>query len=366
MFSGNWRRVELGIILISLLLAAFGLFMIYATGSGTTKGEYPLYFAKRQLIWAAVGIVLMTISALFDYTRLKHSFTFIYVINLLLLIGIAIFGEAKLGAQRWFTIGSFQFQPSEFAKLAAIITMAAYAAKFEGSISQFSNVAIALGYITPSLLLILMQPDLGTAMVIIAVALGMLLPAGTQIRHYLILLLIGLIFFIAVFQFGLLKDYQVKRLVVFLNPDVDPQGSGYNLRQSMIAIGSGGLWGKGIFSGTQSRLNFIPERHTDFIFAVIGEELGFMGGAGLIFVFFLLISRTLRIAAGARNFFGLLLATGIASMWIFQILVNIGMTIGIMPITGIPLPFISYGGSAMFTNMISVGLLLSIYARRFR
>lgn len=290
----------------------------------------------------------------------------IYAANLVLLAGIFLFGKSSLGAQRWFAIGPFHLQPSEFAKLAAIVMLAAFFAKYEGKLNGLSTVILAFAYMAPPLLLILIQPDLGTAMVVVMIILGMLLAAGIQFRHFMIIVLIGCCLIAVVFQFHMLKDYQANRLVVFLNPDIDPKGSGYNLRQSMIAIGSGGMFGKGLFSGTQSRLNFIPERHTDFIFAVVGEELGFIGGGLLVFSFFLLLSRALRIGSNSRNTFGLLLTTGIVTMWSFQIMINIGMTIGIMPITGIPLPFISYGGSSMLTNMIAVGLLLSIYSRRFR
>jgi len=202
----------------------------------------------------------------------------------------------------------------------------------------------------------------------LAIVAGMFVAGGVKARHLLVLCLAVYLIIALVFQFNLLHDYQMKRLAVFLNPEIDPLGSGYNLRQSMIAIGSGGIFGKGLFSGTQSRLDFLPPavRHTDFIFAVIGEELGFIGGAAVIALLFVLLIRTLRVAVLSRNHFGMLIAAGIASMWLFQVLVNIGMTIGIMPITGIPLPFISYGGSSMVANMAAAGLLLSIYSRRWQ
>ncbi len=362
----KWRRIDPGIIGVIMLLAGFGVLMVYAASSGADKSGNSVFFVKRQLIWASGGFIIAIAIAFYNYSRLKYYASVIYVLNIVFLLGIVIFGKTALGAQRWFSIGIFHFQPSEFAKIAIIISLAAFLANYKGNLLDGKKLFMSFLYILPVLILIIIQPDLGTAMVILAITLGMLIPAGIRIKHLFILLLIGILLMSAVFQFHILKDYQAKRLMVFINPNIDPQGSGYNLRQSMIAIGSGKLTGKGLMSGTQSRLNFLPERHTDFIFSVIGEEFGFIGGGLLIFGFFLLISRTLSIGYKSRNYFGLLLASGIASMWFFQALINIGMTIGIAPITGIPLPFISYGGSAMITNMLAFGILLSIYARRFR
>lgn len=365
--KSNLRRVEPGIIGIVLLLAGFGALMVYAAGSGADKtGGSSIYFVQRQLIWVGGGLVLALAIAFLNYSRLKHYAMAIYSLNIAFLLGIAIFGRTALGAQRWFSIGIFHFQPSEFAKIAVIISLAALLTKHKGDFLDSKILLLSFAHILPILILIIIQPDLGTALVIIAITLGMVIPAGIKAKQLFVLLLIGLVVISIAFQFHILKDYQVKRLVVFINPNIDPQDSGYNLRQSMIAIGSGRVTGKGLLSGTQSRLNFLPERHTDFIFSVVGEELGFIGGGLLIFGFFLLLSRTLSIGYKSRNYFGLLLASGIASMWFFQAFINIGMTIGIAPITGIPLPFISYGGSAMITNMLAFGILLSVYARRFR
>lgn len=358
------RKIEFGIMFITLSLIVFGILMIYSIGA-ISDGDDPLHFAKRQLLWAFFGIGIMGGMVFLDYSKLKAYFPLIYGGIILLLLTIILFGKSTLGAQRWISIGSFQLQPSEFAKLAIIIALAAFLEKSEGKLHDVKTVIQAIGITIVPILLIIMQPDLGTALVFVFILIGILISAGIKVKHLAVILIVGLLLVAMVFQFNILKDYQQTRLVVFLNPDIDPSGGGYNLRQSMIAIGSGGIFGKGLFSGTQSRLNFIPERHTDFIFSVIGEELGLVGGGLLVLGFFLLLTRTLAIGANSRNHFGLLLATGITSMWAFQVLINIGMTIGIMPITGIPLPFISYGGSSMMTNMFAVGLLLSIYARRF-
>lgn len=365
----NWRetikKVDFGLIALTFAIVAIGLIVLYSIGLGT--GRVAGDFAKKQLVWAIVGVALMGGVALLDYSRLKNYIPFIFGVNMLLLLATFAVGKTALGAQRWVEFGGFRFQPSEFSKLILIITLAAYLSEKNGELDGWREVLIAGAMAAPIVVLILLQPDLGTALVLIAVMAGMFIVAGLKPKQLLILALVAYIAVFGVFKLNLLHEYQMKRLVVFVNPDVDPLGSGYNLRQSIIAIGSGGVLGKGLFSGTQSRLNFLPPavRHTDFIFAVIGEELGLIGGGVLLGLIFLLLTRALRTAALARNHFGLLIASGIATMWIFQTLVNIGMTIGIMPVTGIPLPFVSYGGSSMMMNLAAVGLLLSIYSHRW-
>ncbi len=282
------------------------------------------------------------------------------------LLGLVIYvGHTAQGAQRWIMVGSFRLQPSEFAKIALIITLAAFMAERKGNIA-LKDILFSSLHLAVPLGLVIIQPDLGTAMVFLAIWLGILLVSGAKINHYLLIILLCIIIFSLALQFHMLKDYQMRRLLVFLNPDLDPLGSGYNLLQSKIAIGSGRLQGKGLFSGTQGRLNFIPSHHTDFIFAVLGEELGFLGTSLLLGLYFILLSRGIRIASTAKDMFGTLVATGIIVMLLFQIMVNVGMTIGIMPITGIPLPLVSYGGSSLLANMIAIGLLFNICMRRFR
>lgn len=359
------RKIDFSLLAITILLISFGILMIYSTSANLVKGD-PFYYARKQAFWFFLGAILLVAAALFNYSQLRHYTIPIYITNLFLLLLIFILAKPVLGAQRWIEIASFRFQPSEFAKLGMIITLAAFLAKRQGEMRDLRNVFLAASHIIPLTILVVLQPDLGTALVFVTILLGMLVAAGVEWRHLLLIILVGYIMILIVFQFQLLQDYQMQRLRVFLNPGLDPLGSGYNLRQSMIAIGSGEIIGKGLFRGTQSRLNFIPERHTDFIFSVVGEELGFIGSSLLVFGFFLLLIRTLGIAASSRNFLGLLIATGIASMWFFQVLINIGMTIGIMPVTGIPLPFVSYGGSSLLTNSTLAGLLLSIYRHRFR
>lgn len=359
-----FRNVDLGLIVTVFGLIAISLVALYSIAAGTNDdGGF-----TKQIVWIGIGLAAMTVTAFIDYTRLRHLTLVIYILNIVLLLAIVFAGMTALGAQRWIMIGPFRFQPSEFTKLFVIMTLAAFLAERKGQPIGWRDVSLVLAYAAPSIVLILLQPDLGTALVVCAAIAGMLLAAGAGYKQLGALAFMAWTAGLVVIRFNLLHEYQLKRLVVFLNPDIDPLGSGYNLKQSIIAIGSGGVFGKGWLSGTQSRLDFLPPsvRHTDFIFAVIGEELGLIGGIVLLALFFFLVSRALRVAQLSRNYYGLLIGVGVVSMWIFQVLVNVGMTIGIMPITGIPLPFVSYGGSSMLMNFMAVGLLLSIYARRWR
>ncbi|MBC8016391.1 MAG: rod shape-determining protein RodA, partial [Sporomusaceae bacterium] len=232
----------------------------------------------------------------------------------------------------------------------------------QGRLHSFKDIIPIFLYVGIPFLLVLKQPDLGTALVFMAILFGMIYIAGIRMKHLMIIFAAGIAFMPIFWHF--LKDYQKMRLTVFMDPNVDPLGSGYHIIQSKIAIGSGMLFGKGLFAGTQSQLNFLPENHTDFIFAVIGEELGFIGALFILVLYFILLYRGVKVAGSARDNFGTLLATGITSMMAFHILVNVGMNAGIMPVTGIPLPFMSYGVSALTTNMVSIGVLLNIYMRR--
>ena len=243
-----------------------------------------------------------------------------------------------------------------------IISLANLLDKKAGRLNSFKDIIPIFIYVGIPFLLVLKQPDLGTSLVFLAILFGMLFIAG--IRMKLLATIVGAGIMVAPLLWHFLKDYQKKRLTVFLDPNVDPLGSGYHIIQSKIAIGSGMLFGKGLFGGTQSQLNFLPENHTDFIFAVIGEELGFIGAVIILLLYFLLLYRGVKVAGAARDSFGMLLATGITSMLTFHVLVNVGMTAGIMPVTGIPLPLMSYGVSSLTTNLVSIGILLNIYMRR--
>lgn len=360
------RKVDLLLILGVLALCSYGALMIFSATQGNVKpGEDPYTFLKRQIVWIVLGIVIAAFLTFSDYNLLRHYLVPIYVLNLLLLILVFFIGQESHGAQRWIPFGIFHLQPSEFAKIFLIIVLAILLSARKGEATGLADIGLSFLFAALPWVLIFIQPDLGTALVLFAILMGMLIAAGMKMRYFAVIVLSCVLIAFLMINFQVLKDYQMKRIMVFVDPGIDPLGAGYNIQQSKIAVGSGQLTGKGLFSGTQTNLQFLPARHTDFIFAVVGEELGFLGSTLLLGLYFIVISRGIRIAATSKNMLGTLIAVGVVSMWLFQIMVNIGMTIGIMPITGIPLPFISSGGSSLWANMIGVGLLLSIYARRF-
>ncbi|MZP30141.1 rod shape-determining protein RodA [Heliobacterium undosum] len=365
------RNLDLTLVAVVLLLLTFSIVIMRSASSNV--GADPLAFARKQTIWVFIGIAFVIISMFFHYQTLSRYSWYLYGLNLLILIAVLLpgLGVNVNGAVRWINIGGFQFQPSEFAKLLMIITFADFLSKRQGRMETLKDLLPCFAFVAVPMLPILKQPDLGTSLVFIAIMLGMLAAAGANKKVLGLLVFSGLVVVIVAIYGHLtwgwplpLKEYQIKRLIIFLDPDLDPLGDGYHIRQSLVAIGSGGLFGKGLFQGTQAQLNFLPEHHTDFVFSVVGEELGFIGAVGLLALFFVIILRGLRIALDARDTFGSLIVTGIVSMWLFHVLVNVGMTTGIMPVTGIPLPFVSYGGSAMLTNLVCLGLLLNVYWRR--
>ena len=317
---------------------------------------------------ALLGLVLIV---LVDYHASERLHLVIYIGNILMLLFVLVLGREVHGAKSWFALGPLGFQPSEFAKVAVIVTLARHLANKE-SLSSAWDLASPLLHVALPLGLILLQPDLGTALVFIFITFSMLYMAGAKGWHLSVLvgvplvLLIVLIF--AHFRFGLplpiIKDYQLDRLTSFLNPARDAQRSGYNLMQAMIAVGSGRFVGKGFLHGTQGRLGYVPEHSTDFIFTIVGEELGFIGGFLLLALFFTLIWRGLRIAYQAKDKYGCLIATGVLAMLLFHVMENIGMNLGVMPITGIPLPFISAGASSMTANLWAIGLMENVWVRR--
>lgn len=381
-----------------VLLVVYGSIMVNSAVSGMDAG--PAMF-RRHLLGLAIGLVPLLVAWAFDYRRLYGWAGPLMFSACLLIISPLIpgLGGTAKGAQLWLEIAGIRlFQPSEPAKLIFIIAMAALIAHYKGKIDRPADVARVLAYAAAPFLLVIAVGDLGTGLVFAAITLGMLLIGGLQARWFIVLAVVGvlgvtLLFglneglnrmlergpydpaYIAAEKSGdvesvddtsvLIKRYQMNRLMVFVDPEIDPRGAGYNLEQSKIAIGSGEFTGKGLGSGTQSNLNFLPERHTDFIFSVLGEETGFLGGLILLGLYLGLLITSLEIAASSRDLFGSLIAAGIISMWTFQILENVGMTIGLMPITGIPLPFMSFGSSFMVTNMMAVGMLLSVWTRRY-
>jgi rod shape determining protein RodA len=365
--AAPWRHLDLTLLLSTLGVAAMGLLMVYSStrSKQANAGLDPGYYLKRQAIYLVIGLVAMAVAALVDYRRIRDFAPILYGGALLtLLLVISPLGTSRRGAQAWFQLGSYQFEPSEVAKLVFIVSLAAVCASFRGEL-ETGGLLAALAIAFVPMALIYVQPDLGTDMVFAAVLMAVLLVAGAKPRHIAVLSLIGLTAIVAVVQLGMLKDYQRDRLTAFLDPQADSQRSSYNLRQSQIAIAAGGIGGRGLFQGTQTNLSFVPEQHTDFIFTAVGEELGFLGGVSLLGFFGVMLWRVWRAAVLARDQFGRLLCVGVVAMLVFQIFENMGMTMGITPITGIPLPFMSFGGSAMIASFIGVGLVLNVHMRRF-
>ena len=358
-------RLHIGLVSAVVILLAYGSLMVW-TATVTMVAHTAL--VQRQFVGIALGCLFLIGAWLIDYTQYK-SWTGPLMILLCVLIlspRIPGLGGTASGATSWLEVfGVRLFQPSEPAKLLFIVVLAAVVAEFGGKIERRPDVLKVAGYVALPFVLILLQPDLGTGLVFIMIALGMLLVGGLKGRWFAVAAVLIVVFAVAGLTTPLLQQYQKDRLLVFVDPSRDPKGAGYNLAQSKIAIGSGGMTGTGLAAGTQSRFNFIPEPHTDFIFSVLGEQFGFVGAIMLLALYLALLSATLSISASSRDLYGALIAAGLLSMWLFQILENIGMTIGIMPVTGIPLPFMSYGSSFMVTNLAGVGILLSIWSRRY-
>ncbi len=356
------RNLDFVIIATTALLIVISLVIIGSATHVNTPSDDRYWYVQRQGIFAIINVCMIFVMLHVDYKSLGKIANFLYGINLIMLLAVMFVGQSALGAQRWIQIGPINLQPSEFSKLIMIIALANLLDKRTGKLNSFKEIIPIFIYVGIPFLLVLKQPDLGTSLVFLAILFGMIYVAGISSKHLMIIFGSGLAVMPIFWHF--LKDYQKKRLTVFIDPNVDPLGSGYHIIQSKIAIGSGMLFGKGLFGGTQSQLNFLPENHTDFIFAVIGEELGFVGAVIILLLYLIILYRGVKIAGEARDNFGSLLATGITSMLTFHVLINVGMTAGIMPVTGIPLPLMSYGVSALTTNMLSLGILLNIYMRR--
>ena len=359
-----WRRIDSTLLVSVLTLGVICLLIIASATHANidgTPGQFD--FVMKQGIFMAGGIVIAAGSLYFDYRKLYRWVPVLYGINAILLLVVKFAGTSALGAQRWIQIGPFTLQPSEFAKLFMIICLARLLANSKSGFQTWKSLLPVAAMMALPTLLIFIQPDLGTSLVFAAITFGMLYICGLRMK-LVQRALIALVACFPLIWFFVLHDYQKMRILVLLDPEVDPYGSGYHVIQSKISIGSGGFIGQGLFEGTQSQLNFLPENHTDFIFSVIGEELGFVGAIFVLFLYFILLYRTIMISRASGDAFGSLLACGIFSMWLFEIFINVGMTLGIMPVTGIPLPFMSYGGSALLMNILCVGLLMNIYLRR--
>jgi rod shape determining protein RodA len=350
-------------MVISIIgLSGFGVLMIFsAIHSNAVFLANALHW--KQALWSALGLSLLSIILVFDYHTISKLSYFFYAVVVASLVLVFVIGKVVYGAKRWIVMGPIRVQPSELAKLAVILVIARYFGtresteplKFRDLIIPFILVIIPVG-------LVARQPDLGTAMTILMIAVVMVLVVGMERRVLLYLASAG----VAVLPVGwlFLKDYQKRRILTVFNPDADILGAGYQSMQSKIAVGSGEIWGKGLLQGTQSRLHFLPEKHTDFIFSVLSEELGFVGGAVLLILFLVFVQRCFHTALNAADREGTLIAVGVGTSFFLYTMLNIGMTLGIFPIVGIPLPFVSYGGSASLTSFIAVGLVLNVRIRR--
>lgn len=352
-----------GLLGLTIIFGFVGILILYSAVMAGTPGPQKILCIK-QLVWYSIGLVGMVVSFLFNYKMLERWAHAIYAICIMLLIAVLFFGSYAGGAKRWLILGPVSIQPSEMVKIAVIIILARYYSKHAniGGLTLRELITPLIFVLIP-FVLIVNQPDLGTAILLILIAGSMTVFVKIEKRSYIYItafcsILIPVIWF-------LLKEYQKQRILIFLNPDRDPLGAGYHIIQSKIAVGSGMIFGKGFLQGTQNILAFLPEQHTDFIFSVLAEEWGFVGSLVVILFFLLLVVRGLTIAYGCRDTFGTILAGGITILIFWQIVINIGMVMGLMPVVGVPLPFISYGGSSIITMMICIGILMNISMRRF-
>ena len=361
------RRLDWVLGLAVLALIGLGSLLVWsATRQRMLDADLdPQAFLKRHLINAVIGLTLASVATLVDYRSLQAYVPVVYLASLAGLVAVLTpLGSTINGSRSWIVVGGgFQVQPAEIAKVALVVGMAMLlAAVRDGERGpRDGDVVLALLLAAVPMALIMLQPDLGTVLVLVFIVLGVLAVSGAPARWLCGLLVAGVLTCVTAVQVGVLDDYQVDRFAAFANPELDPRGVGYNTNQARIAIGSGGLLGKGLFEGTQTAGRFIPEQQTDFIFTVAGEELGLLGATGLLALLGTVLWRGLRIATRSPDPFGRLVAAGVVCWFAFQSFVNVGMTLGIMPVTGLPLPFVSYGGSAMFANLVAVGLLQNVH-----
>jgi rod shape determining protein RodA len=352
-----------GLLGLTVLLGSLGLLTLYSAVISISPSLHKILHIK-QLIWFGIGFAIMIVSFSLNYKLLYRWAHAIYIIGIILLVCVLLFGKYVGGAKRWLLLGPVSFQPSELVKIAVIIVLARYYSRVvtPAGLTLRELFAPFMLTIIP-FFLIVKQPDLGTAMLVALIAGSMTVFVKIE-RRSLLYIMVSCMLTVPLIWF-FMKGYQKKRILTFFNPDSDPLGAGYHIIQSKIAIGSGMFAGKGFLKGTQNALSFLPEQHTDFIFSVLAEEWGLVGSVILLAIFLMLIIWALNVAHRCRDPFGTILAVGIAAMIFWQVFINIGMAMGLMPVVGVPLPFISYGGSSIITTMISVGLLMNVSMRRF-
>ena len=430
----DFLEIDFILLFSAIVLMLIGILFIYSSGV-TSEGVLISNEYRRQIIWASAGVALALVIAIFNFRRIYDFSFYLYLGTLALLLYTSIFGQVAYGT-RWLRLGSFGIQASEFAKITTILFLARYLYNTRRSQATFTRFILSSIIVMVPMIIVLIQPDLGTSLVFIPILLGMCFVAGIPLRYIFFLgciiiltsillvlphwqtfimqntipalmmfsstrfivpscLALSLIAFIAWFGFiryhkryfywicygagililslgisfaaqKVLKEYQIMRLIVFMDPNVDPRGSGWHIIQSITAIGSGGVFGKGYLQGTQSHYRFLPEQSTDFIFSILSEEWGFFGGIIVFALFLIICLRLIRIMRITTDYFGLYIVAGLASMYVFHFLINVGMTMGIMPITGIPLMFVSYGGSSVLSAMTGIGLAMSVHVRRYQ
>ncbi len=352
---------------IVMLLSLIGIMTIYsATRPPVETLNHPDFYLK-QILWLVISLSALVIVTLFDYQWFYRLSRYLYIVGLIMLIVVLIAGKTTMGAQRWIMLGPLTFQPSEFFRIVFIIAFSAYLTTLQEPLQDKTYIKSALLFALFPLLLVSKQPDLGTTILLFFIFVSLSLIKGINRKFIALALVIAIISvpFLGQILWDRLKDYQKSRITAFISPEEDVAGAGYHINQSKITIGSGGLFGKGYLKGTQGPLRFLPEKHTDFIFAVYAEEWGFIGSVFLIGLYLLLLLRGLDTALKAKDEFGRLVAAGITSMFFIYLTVNVGMTMGILPVVGVPLPFVSYGGTALLSNFIAAGILISIRTRRY-
>ncbi len=364
------RRMDWALLMAVVALCAIGAALVWsATRQALIDGGVDQQtFLRKHIINVVIGLILGVVASAVDYRMLRAYAPVLYVLSIGGLVAVlSPLGSTINGSHSWIVLpAGFSVQPSEFAKLALVVGMAMLLGEKRDAETDPGDVDVVLALVIAAvpLALVMLQPDLGTALVVSALVLGIVAVSGAPIRWVVGLVTAAVLLAVVAIQAGVLKDYQLDRFRAFTDPSLDPKGVGYNVRQATIAVGSGGVHGQGLFQGAQTQGKFVPAQQTDFIFTVAAEELGFVGAAGIILLLGIVLWRASRIALGAEDLFGRLVATGVVCWFAFQAFENIGMTLGIMPVTGVPLPFISYGGSSMFANLLAVGLLQNVHMRR--